>query len=168
MKVKLKKKTHKEYCHDIVNDYLKETGKIEIDMTEVAEWAFEQKRWDKPFHYDAIKQCARALAQASRDEYYTDPQGRSVRTKHAARYEQGWLWADIKSAPPDHMRLSLQQRRQGVLGDCKHLKTDLDSYNDNNLHGAQIQMSFDFREDLQELSMPVKYPDRKPNQDKKG
>jgi len=162
MKVKLKK-TQKEYCQNIINKYLKETGKIEIDMNKVAEWAILQGLWEKPFRDSAKKQCARALSQAARDEYYTDPQGRSVRTKHAARYEQGWLWADIKLAPPDHMRLSLQQRRQSVVGDCKQLKTDLDSYNDNNPHGAQIQMSFDFREDLHELSMPVEYPERKPN-----
>lgn len=162
MKVRLKK-THKEFCQDIINDYLQETGKVEIDLAEVAEWAINQGLWEKPFLSNAKRQCARALAKAARDEYYTDPQGRRVRTKHAARHEQGWLWADIKSAPPSHMRLSLQQRRQGVLGDCKQLKTDLDSYNDNNLHGAQIQMSFDFREDLQELSMPDKYPESKPD-----
>ena len=161
MKVKLKK-TLKEYCQDILNDYLQETGKVEIDMKEVAEWAIQQDRWEKPFHHNAIKQCAYALAQAARDEYYTDPQGRRVRTKHAARHETGWLWADIKTAPPNHMRMSLQQRRHCIVGDCKQLKTDLESYNDNNLHGAEIQMSFDFREDLHELSMPIKYPERKP------
>ena len=48
------------------------------------------------------------------------------------------------------------------MGDCKQLKTDLDSYNDNNPHGAQIQMTFNFTEDLQELDMPSEYPDRKP------
>lgn len=161
MKVKFKK-TLKEYCQGILNDYLQETGKVEIDMKEVAEWAIKQGRWEKPFHHNEVKQCAHALAQAARDEYYTDPQGRRVRTKHAARHETGWLWADITTAPPDHMRMSLQQRRHSVVGDCKQLKTDLDSYNDNNLHGAEIQMSFDFREDLHELSMPVKYPERKP------
>jgi hypothetical protein len=162
MKIKIRKKTFKEFCQDIYNDFLAETGKVEMDFTEVAKWAIKNGRWDKPFHYDAIRQCAHALAQAARDEYYTDPQGRRVRVKHAAHYKQGWLWSDIKAAKPAHMRLSLQQRRLSVLGDCKQLKTDLDSYNDNNIHGAQIQMSFNFEEDLKELSMPAKYPAHKP------
>ena len=163
MKIKLKKKTFAEYCQDIINDYIQETGKVEIDLVKVADWAIINGRWDKPFHLDAKKHCARALAQAAREEYYQDPQGRMVRTKHAARTEQGWLWSDIKSAPPQHMRLSLQQRRQSVLGDCKQLKTDCDSYNDNNPQGAQIQMTFDFNPDLKELSMPTEYPARKPD-----
>jgi hypothetical protein len=163
LKLKLRKKTYKEFCQEIVKAYIKETKKIIFDMNDVADWAIEKGLWDKPFRNNARKECARALAQASRDEYYTDPQGRRVRTKHAARHEQGWLWADIKSAPPAHMRLSLQQRRQSIVGDCKQLKTDLDSYNDNNIHGAQIQMDFDFNLDLHELSMPIEYPEHKPN-----
>jgi hypothetical protein len=162
MKLKLKK-TYKEYCQDIINSYLTETKKVEIDMNEVADWAIKEGLWDKPFRNNARKECARSLAQAARDEYYTDPQGRRVRTKHAARNEQGWLWADIKSAPANHMRLSLQQRRQSIVGDCKQLKTDLDSYNDNNIHGAQILMDFNINEDLHELSMPTEYPEHKPN-----
>jgi hypothetical protein len=55
------------------------------------------------------------------------------------------------------MRLSLQQRRGYIVGDCKQLKTDLESYNQNNSHGAQIQLSFDFTEDLEELDMPPEY-----------
>lgn len=161
MVVKLRKKTKAEHLQDILNNYLKETGKIEFDMKEVAAWAV-RKRLYEASPKNAISQCAHELARAARDEYYTDPQGRRVRKKHAVRQDQLVLWADIKSAPPDHMRLSLQQRRMYIVGDCKQLKTDLNSYNDNNLHGAEIQMSFNFTEDLQELDMPQEYPARKP------
>jgi hypothetical protein len=161
MNVKLRKKTRAEHLQDIINMYLKETGFAVIDMKEVAAWAVRNG------HYEAapgntIKQCAHELARAARAEYYTDPQGRTVRKKHAIRQDQGFLWADIETAPPTHVRMSLQQRRMYIVGDCKQLKTDLDSYNDNNVHGAQIQMSFDFTEDLRELEMPQEYPARKP------
>ena len=161
MSVKLRKKTKAEHLQDILNMYFKETGHTAVDMNEVAAWAVRRSLYEAS-PKNTIKQCAHELARAARDEYYTDPQGRRVRKKHAVRHDQLVLWADIETAPPTHMRLSLQQRRMYVVGDCKQLKTDLDSYNDNNLHGAQIQMSFDFTEDLQELDMPEEYPARRP------
>jgi hypothetical protein len=63
------------------------------------------------------------------------------------------------------MQLSLQQRRFAVLGDCKQLKTDADSYNDNNPHGAEVQMSFNFEEDLAELEQPTEYPEQREDPD---
>jgi hypothetical protein len=162
MKVKLRKKTKAEHLQDILNKYIKETGDTAVDMNEVAAWAVRNGLYEASPR-NTIKQCAHELARAARDEYYTDPQGRRVRKKHAVRQNQLVLWADIEAAPPVHMRLSLQQRRMYIVGDCKQLKTDLDSYNDNNLHGAQIQMSFNFTEDLEELAMPQEYPAHKPD-----
>lgn len=161
MGVKLKKKRKNEYLQDIINDYIVTTGAAQIDMREVAAWAVREGRW-APGHANTIRECAHELARAARGEVYTDPQGRTVRKKHAVRQNQMWLSADIQTAPPDHMRLSLQQRRMYIVGDCRQLKTDLDSYNENNPHGAHIQMMFDFTEDLLELDMPQEYPHRKP------
>jgi hypothetical protein len=48
------------------------------------------------------------------------------------------------------MAIAFQQRRQQILGDCRQLKTDLDSYNDNYNTAAPLQMVFDFRDDLAE------------------
>ena len=164
----LKKKTKTEFLQDIINEYQKVTGDIRIKMKEVAAWAIKNGKWQAS-HRNAIKQCAHELARAASVEYYTDPQGRRVRKKHAVKQEivneegeqkQLVFWADIETAPPDHMKLSLQQRRMYVLSDCKQLKTDLDSYNQNNRHGAEIQLSFDFTEDFEELDMPTEY---KPN-----
>ena len=113
-----------------------------------------------------VDRCAEELAVAMRQEMETDPQGRVVRAKHCAIIRekdadgetvQKTFWFDRDTATPDLMRRSLQQRRGGVLGDVKHLKTDLDSYNDNNLHGAHIQMSFNFESDLEELSQDTEY-----------
>jgi hypothetical protein len=155
------KKTKNEQLQEIINDYLAETGESQFDMPTVAAWAIRTERW-QPAHRSAIKQCTHELSKAARDEYYTDPQGRRVRCKHVIRQEQGFLWADIQTAPPEHMKLSLQQRRMYITGDCRHLKTDLDSFNDNNQYGVQLEIGFDFTEDLLELEMPKEYPDKKP------
>jgi hypothetical protein len=90
-----------------------------------------------------------------REEYYVDPQGRSVRRKHAARVilhgEQRTLWDDIRTVEPQHMRIAFQQRRQQIVGDCWQLKLDADSYNENRNFDRPIQMIFDFEQDLAEL-----------------
>ena len=92
-----------------------------------------------------------------REEYITDPQGRTVRAKHVARVERDGeqipLWADIRTADRQHMEIAFQQRRQQIVGDCRQLKTDVDSYNENRNPGAAIQMVFDFTLDVAELEV---------------
>jgi hypothetical protein len=48
------------------------------------------------------------------------------------------------------MEIAFQQRRQQILGDCRQLKTDVDSYNDNYNDAEPLQMVFDFTDDLAE------------------
>ena len=117
----------------------------------------------------AIRLFKLEMTRAAREEYYNDPQGRKVRKKHAVVFTEGpkqrSLWADIETAPPSHMQLSLQQRRRGALGEVVQIDTDRLSYNENNKYGAQIEMSFNFDEDLAELSHPTKYPEAPPDGD---
>jgi hypothetical protein len=49
------------------------------------------------------------------------------------------------------MEIAFQQRRQQIVGDCRQLKADVDSYNENYNSGEAIQTVFDFTEDLEEL-----------------
>jgi hypothetical protein len=81
-------------------------------------------------------------------------QGRRVRTKHVATYERGGkqfaLWADRRIATLEHMERSFQQRRQGIAGDCRQLKTDVDSYNENQNKEEAIQFILDFTDDMAE------------------
>jgi len=65
--------------------------------------------------------------------------------------EQMPLWADIRSASREHMQVAFQQRRQQIVGDCRQLKADVDSHNENHNSGQAIQMVLDFTEDIEEL-----------------
>lgn len=103
---------------------------------------------------DAINRLSSDLARAMREEYYTDPQGRRVRAKHCANLpvngEQMPLWDDHRTAERDFMVVALQQRRLGIVGDCKQLKTDADSYTENKCQNDPIKLVFDFTYDLEE------------------
>jgi len=145
-----------EQMQRIVSDYRAASQPWPATSHEIAVWAIAERKWH-PQHGAMIKKCAEELSDAMREEYVTDPQGRRVRAKHVARYGEGAaqvpLWADIRTAPREHMEIAFQQRRQQILGDCKQLKTDVDSYNENYSATTPIQMIFDFTEDLAELEL---------------
>jgi hypothetical protein len=120
----------------------------------MAAWAVLTRRWELPAAA-VVSKCADDLATAMREEYYTDPKGRRVRLLHAAKVQRGseqmTFWDDIRTADRRHMQLAFQQRRQGIVGDCRQLKTDADSYSDAHPHELPIQPIFDFTMDLAEL-----------------
>lgn len=173
LKKKQIKKTKAKAIQDIVNDYIADGQPWPADKRAIAVWAISRKRWD-PSKKSMIDRCAEELATAMRQEMETDPQGRLVRAKNCAtvvekdaqgRTVQKTFWFDRDAGTPDLMRRSLQQRRNGVLGEVKQLKTDCDSYNDNNIHGAHIQMSFNFESDLDELDQDSEYKPTFPKDD---
>jgi hypothetical protein len=61
------------------------------------------------------------------------------------------VWDDIRTAPRDHMQMSFQHRRKGIVGDCRQMKVDVDSYNDAHANAEPIEIVFDFTMDLAEL-----------------
>lgn len=146
--------TFAEQMQGIVTKYQASGSRWPATAKDIAAWAIEQGHW-KPQPASVISQCADQLSRAMREEYVTDPQGRRVRTKHVAVFsrdgEQLALWADIRTAPRSHMQMAFQQRRTQIVGDCRQLKCDVDSYNENSNAGAAIQMIFDFTIDLEEL-----------------
>ena len=146
--------TYMEQLQRIVADYVDAGGEWPASMRQVAQWALSNRRW-QPQHNSLVSRCAEELARALREEYIVDPQGRTVRAKHAARFDirgqQLVLWADIRSADRKHMEIAFQQRRQQIVGDCHQLKLDVDSFNENANSGRPIQLVFDFNEDLAEI-----------------
>jgi len=151
---------------ELVERFRHETGASSVNLKEVAAWAIRKKLWE-PERRSAVKMLARSLADALREEYFTDSQGRRVRRKHAqkilkgvtdGRQKQLVLWHDIVEATRPQMQAAFQQRRHGVAMDCKQLKQDVDSYNENYNGGVPIQMVFDFTEDLEELEQGEEAP----------
>jgi len=146
--------TYNEQLQMVVRQYQEAGQPWPATTRRIAEWGYQQKLL-VPYQSAIIRQFAEDLARALREEYYVDPQGRSVRAKHAARVteegEQLTLWADIRTAEPQHMEIAFQQRRQQIVGDCRQLKVDVDSFNDNANPDKPIQMVFDFTQDLAEL-----------------
>jgi hypothetical protein len=138
----------------IVREYRLAGGVWPTTSHAIARWAMANRRWEQP-QDSALRQCAREISRAMRAEYVRDGSGRKVRVKHAVVLRDGdaqtVLWDDIRTASRDHMEVSFQQRRERIVGDCKQLKTDVDSYNASHPAGDPLQIVFDFRNDLAEL-----------------
>lgn len=159
-------KRYNDAMMDIVERYKAAGGEEPVDLDALAKFAVNNGFWQK--HPSKLLQmCKRDLARALGEQSHVDPQGRRVRTYHAAQChdsasKQKWFWADIRSATRDYMELAFQHRRNQIVGKCRQLKSDVESYNDNNMHGARIQMVFDFRDDLAELEQPTDYRPSQP------
>ena len=140
---------------DIVTRYREAHENRPATTMDMADWAIDQGLW-KPQLVEVRKHLAELLAQAMREEYITDPQHRRVRAKHAAHVDQGVLWLDIRDKRPETrtlLEVSFQNRRQQIVGDCRQLKNDIDSYNQNYNSGEMIQSCFHFTDDMAELEL---------------
>ena len=78
------RKTKSDFLQDIVEAYRKSGEPWPATARHLAGWAIREGHW-KPHATNLIGQCASEIAAAMRQEYYTDPQGRRVRKKHAFR-----------------------------------------------------------------------------------
>jgi hypothetical protein len=55
------------------------------------------------------------------------------------------------------MRMAFGWRRRQVVGDCKQLKTDVDSYNENNTHNDFYQLVLNFENDVADSEQDTEY-----------
>ena len=164
-------KTYSEAMQEVVAKYRGVGQPWPATSRQIARWAIRNGEWI-PHENGVVQQCARDIARALREERYRDPQGRKVRTKHAASlsddglggvdadgspHRQETFWTDIRTGKWQHLARAFQQRRSQILGDCKQLKTDVESYNENHFESKTIQMVFDFTEDLAEMDQPDEY-----------
>src|SRR4051812_43280486 len=98
-------KTKTEFLQEIAEQYRNAGQKWPTTCKEIAAWAIQEGLW-KQNPKNIITQCATEIAAAMREEHYTDPQGRSVRTKRPYRAEildgneeqQVFLWVDMREA----------------------------------------------------------------------
>lgn len=120
---------------------------------EAVEWAVAEGLLELPIidPYDAL---AGQMANALREELQTY-KGRRYRVNHAVRVTKGGVqytfWAIMGYAPHDHMERAFTQRREGIIGDCVHLATDVEVYNDMNKdERPAVQLVLDFTDDVAE------------------
>lgn len=121
---------------------------------QAAEWAVEEGLLELP-EVDPLEVLAGQMAQALRDEVATDKKGRRYRVNHAVRITKGGVqhtfWAIMGFATQEHMEKTFAQRREQIIGDCYHLKVDVDVYNDLQAGKTEkVQMVLDFTEDVAE------------------
>lgn len=120
----------------------------------VCRWAVSQGLLQLP-HTDPYAVLASDMASALRAETATGEDGREYRVNHAARISrfgvQETLWAEMGYAPHEHMERAFAQRREQIIGDCLHLKADVDAYNALNAGSRPaIQLILDFTDDVAE------------------
>src|SRR5438552_450230 len=136
---------HKE-MQFLIREWKKETGNIEIDMHQVAEFA-ASRGWPLPPPVSALERLAKEFSQAAREETRQDSQtGRPYRVYHAypaGGQGQGMLWIDIDEAPRQIMLKSAVMRREQVVGDMVQLYLDLDHYNRKNPAQSPINLPTD-------------------------
>ena len=141
-----------------------------LDLDEAARWIRDTGRYEcAPItpHQQVKQELARALRSAK----FMDEEGNEIRLAHPIRLKKGdqqqqVLWSFIEDAQPKHMRLSLQQRRQGILANCHQHSLDTNWYNRHNKFGAQLPLfDYDFNKDLEEKNMPTDYPESAPDFD---
>lgn len=146
--------SYSEQLRRVVKQYQRAEEPWPATAHDIASWAIKQKLWE-PHPSRVLNQCADEIARAMREEYITDPQGRRVRAKHSANLKRDGkqlaFWDDMRTATRGYMEVAFQQRRQQIVGDCRQLKMDVDSFNDNRTPAKPIQMIFDFTLDLMEL-----------------
>ena len=72
------------------------------------------------------------------------------------------LWDDIRFADREFMERAFQLRRRQIVGECKQLTTDIESYNDNHPSEKPIQLLLDFTDGVAEARQPKDYNPKKP------
>ena len=136
----------------IIRQWKDATGKIEIDMHEVAEFA-ASKGWPIPPPVSGIDRLAKEFSQAAREETRPDSQtGKPYRVYHAftpGTNAQGTLWVDIDEAPRKYMLKSAVMRREQMVGDAVQLTLDLSHWNSVNPNEEPIKLPLDFTDDVE-------------------
>jgi hypothetical protein len=155
-KIMGRRSNYKELMRKLVEEYRESGQPWPATRMQMARWIIRNNRWTRG-EESLVKLCARDIAEALREEFLTDPQGRRVRAKHAAKFPapgtedgQKTLWDDIRTAVRPFMERAFQGRRGQIVGDCVQLNTDVNSYNENKCPDKPIPMLFDFRDDVAE------------------
>lgn len=145
--------SYQQQMQDIFRRYQEEVSTEPVDLRDVGAWAIENKLW-APQPVDMHSRFAADMAEALREEYRVDKDGRRYRSKLAVRGakdgRQGSFWGDIDTAPRPHVEKNVAQRRRQIVGDCYQLQVDVDHYNGAHPDEEQLDFFKDFTDDVVE------------------
>jgi hypothetical protein len=137
----------------LIRLYKDETGKKEVNMHDVAQFAVD-KGWPLPRPIAALDRLAKEFSQAAREEVRHDRKtGKPYRANHAVTEGYGTrqmtLWVDIDEAPRKPMLKSLVQRREQMVGDGLQLTLDALHWNNINPTEEPINLPLDLTDDVE-------------------
>ena len=145
--------TKKQEMQRLIRRFRDDTGKSEVDMNEVAEWA-ARKGWPLPQPRSPLELLAREFAAAAREEQRRDEvTGRTYRAQIAYKQGQGdeqmSFWIDVDDAPRRHVVKALTQYREQMVGDAWSIACIQDHWNRIHPDDEPIQMEMDFGPDIE-------------------
>jgi hypothetical protein len=162
-----KKKQQLEYLIEQYKKAHPNEDQAEFTPHLIAEWAVKKGLWKRP-PMSPEEVLRREISRHLHDEYFTDPQGREVRSMHPVPVmvqtpkgaKRRWVYRRLFQAPPDHAKVSFRLRLFAAERDVRQLHLDFLSYQDNNDFGATLEpMDYDFNKTVAESQLPTTYPD---------
>lgn len=146
-----KEMTKTELMQNLWRRYQSEHGYEPSGTRIVVDWAVQCGFLELP-QVDLKEILAHQMSKALRQETTIDKHGREHRINHAVRGPQGTLWGVMGHVRDDHMEKSFTQRREQIVGDCLHLRNDVDVYNDKRVTAGALpyQLDLNFTEDVEE------------------
>ena len=163
-KIRVSRQSKQEWLQARARDWMRLHNATEFAPDVVAAWLVDTRQYEEA-PYSVVRRCRQELTRALRQQKMVDPQGREVRALCSVRYrdENGELkatWSTLFEASPKHMRQSAQQHRRSIRGEILQHHRNVVSWNDNNVHGAQLELfGYNFNLDVAEAEMPTEYPD---------
>lgn len=135
--------------------YKNETGKAEVDMHDVAQFAIDYLKWPAPVPQNPIDMLASKFSDAAREEIRHDKvTGRPYRANHVVYNDKEgqtiplWIDLDEERRRPMIVR-SLNRRLSAMIDDGVQLSFDAEHWNRINPDQEPVAVSFDLHEQVE-------------------
>lgn len=137
---------------DFVRYYRDKTGKVSVDMHEVAAEA-KRMGWNLPKPKSALDLLAQQFSGAQREETRKDevtghPYRANLAVSEWASGTQTVFWTDIDQASRNVAHKSLTQYREQMIGEAVTLTLTADHWNRHNPEEEPINPELDFTDDV--------------------
>jgi hypothetical protein len=148
----------------MIVDYVAATGDQEWSREKVARWAIEQDRWEQR-QANAVKELSRVIGRVARKTTFTNEDGDEVRKYHSWRPgpKQPTFWSSMEAITPEHMRESINARRDKLVDGAVKVTIDAEHYNKHHNPGDPIVVDPDLSRDVREKRAPGLYDDVAPD-----